>query len=74
MAQQLEITRLSSKGQLVIPKKMRDNLNWKAGERVAVQLQGNQLVLRKLSLEDILKEADKDWEKGDTIRLWPQEE
>jgi len=74
MAQQLEITRLSSKGQLVIPKKMRDNLNWKAGERVAVQLQGNQLVLRKLSLEDILKEADKDWEKGDTIRLLPQEE
>lgn len=74
MAQQLEITRLSSKGQLVIPKKMREKLNWKAGERVAVQLIGNQLVLRKLSLNDILKEADKDWEKGDTVRLWPQEE
>lgn len=74
MTQQLEITRLSSKGQLVIPKKMREKLNWKAGERVAVQLRGNQLVLRKLSLNDILKEADKDWEKGDTVRLWPQEE
>lgn len=74
MSQQLEITRLSSKGQLVIPKKLREELKWKAGEHVAVQLKGNQLILRKLSLNDILKEADEDWGKGDTVRLWPQKE
>lgn len=74
MGQQLEITRLSSKGQLVIPKKLREELNWKTGESVAVQLKGNELILRKISLNDILKEADEDWKNDDTVRLWPQKE
>lgn len=74
MTQQLEITRLSSKGQLVIPKKLREELNWKAGEHVTVEIKGDRLILRKLSLNDILKEADEDWEKGETIRLWPRKE
>ena len=72
MVRQLEIARLSSKGQLVIPKKLREELNWNAGEHVAVEVKNDRLILRKLTLNDIVKEADEDWEKGDTIRLWPR--
>ncbi len=72
MARSVELTKLSSKGQLVIPKKMRDALSWNTGENVTVELYKDQLILRKLTLEDILTEAESDWEKGKTVRLWPE--
>ncbi len=72
MARSVEIAKLSSKGQLVIPKKMRDALSWNTGENVTVELKKDQLILRKLTLEDILTEAESDWEKGKTVRLWPE--
>jgi len=53
----VETTKLSSKGQLVIPKKFRDALNLEGGEYLTVELKGNQLVLRKLSLNGIIHEA-----------------
>ena len=49
MVRQLEIARLSSKGQLVIPKKLREELNWNAGEHVAVEVKNDRLILRKLT-------------------------
>lgn len=70
----VETTRLSSKGQLVIPKKFRDALNLESGEYLTVELKKNQLVLRKLSLNEIIQEAEEDWEKGDTAKLWPDKE
>jgi len=54
----VETTKLSSKGQLVIPKKFRDALNLEGGEYLTVELKGNQLVLRKLSLNGIIHEAE----------------
>lgn len=70
----VETTRLSSKGQLVIPKKFRDALNLESGEYLTVELKDNQLVLRKLSLGEIIQEAEEDWEKGNTSLLWPDKE
>ncbi len=65
----VETTKLSSKGQLVIPKKFRDALNLESGEYLTVELKNNQLVLRKLSLNEIIQEAEEDWGKGDTTKL-----
>ena len=70
----VETTKLSSKGQLVIPKKFRDALNLEGGEYLSVELKGNQLVLRKLSLNEIIQEAEEDSEKGNTTLLWPEKE
>jgi len=70
----VETIKLSSKGQLVIPKKFRDALNLEGGEYLTVELKGNQLVLRKLSLNEIIHEAEEDSEKGKTTLLWPEKE
>lgn len=69
-----EIARLSTRGQLVIPKSIRTQVDWQAGDYVAVEVCGDQVVMRKLRMEDVLKEADREWEEGETVRLWPKEE
>jgi AbrB family looped-hinge helix DNA binding protein len=70
----VEITRLSTRGQLVIPKSVRTGFKWQAGDYITVEVRGDHLVLRKLSMDDVLEEADREWEKGKTVRLWPKEE
>ena len=70
----VETTRLSSKGQLVIPKKFRDALSLESGEYLTVELKNNQLVLRKLFLNEIIQEAEEDREKSNTTLLWPDKE
>ncbi len=39
-------TRLSTKGQLIIPKDLRDHLGWGPGSELSIQEQGGQLVIR----------------------------
>lgn len=39
-------TRLSSKGQVVLPKEIRDRLRWPAGTELDVEAQGEAVVLR----------------------------
>lgn len=75
---QMEIARLSSKGQLVIPRLMRKNLKAGEGTMFAVASYDNMLVLKKienpLKNEDIkvlrmVEEAWEDIEKGRYRRL-----
>lgn len=40
-------TRLSSKGQLIIPKEVRDRHGWRAGTELEVEDQGGVVVLRR---------------------------
>ena len=53
-------TRLSSKGQIVLPKKVRDVHGWAAGTELEVESQGNVVVLRsarrrpRTTLEDVI--------------------
>lgn len=51
MGRKIEITKLSSRGQVVIPKEVRQQLQWEAGDHVAVEIQGDAVVLRRLVLE-----------------------
>lgn len=40
---------ISAKGQISIPKSIRDQLNLKPGTRVAIDVQGEQVVMKRLS-------------------------
>lgn len=58
---EVTITKLSSKGQIVIPKTLRDLLGLKAGEVFAMFGEGDTIILKKLELpsdtefEELLK-------------------
>jgi len=56
MSKQVEITKLSSRGQIVIPKGIRQQLGWETGDHVAVEVRGDMVILRRLQLESIREE------------------
>lgn len=47
----MQIISLSSKGQLVLPKGIREQLALKPGDRLKVELAGNRIILEPLSEE-----------------------
>lgn len=56
---EVELTKMSSRGQIVIPQDIRDRLKLKEGESFAVTGSGDTLLLKKIytpSKEEILKE------------------
>jgi len=52
----MEIVRLSSKGQLVLPKNVRERLALKQGLELNVELRGNKIIL-----EPVRQETRTDW-------------
>lgn len=54
-----EITKISSKGQVVIPMKIRRELDLEEGSRFVVDRSGQMIILRKLSIPEALAEFDK---------------
>jgi len=42
----MEVTSLSTEGQIVIPKKLREALGLRPGARFTVELEGNKLILK----------------------------
>ena len=58
---------LTSKGQITIPKELREKLDLKKGDKlVLVEEEGN-IILRKVSLEDVRKRALENYQSGDTL-------
>jgi len=55
-----EVTRLSTKGQLIIPKEIRERHGWTAGMELVIEDHGNSVVLRRAedlpvtTLEDLV--------------------
>ena len=72
MAGAIEMTKISSKGQVVIPKNIRDRLGLKEGDRIAVEENAGRVILHKISIESILKEAEEDYKNNRTVRLFPK--
>jgi AbrB family looped-hinge helix DNA binding protein len=71
----IEVTKMTSRGQVVIPQSVRENLNLKEGEKMVVIEEGGNIILRPLSrieakIEDEILDmkmaarAWKDIEKG----------
>ena len=74
----ISITKMSSKGQIVIPSEMRKNI--KEGEKIVIMQSGKQLILKRAkdfdkNLEEDLifakrtEEAWKKYEKGEFIEM-----
>ena len=72
MAHQVELTMMSSKGQVVIPKRIRTQLGFEEGDRMTVEARENEVVLRKICLEDIVREAEENWKNKKSVRLYPK--
>ncbi|MBI4894257.1 MAG: AbrB/MazE/SpoVT family DNA-binding domain-containing protein [Candidatus Aenigmarchaeota archaeon] len=53
-----DITRMSSKGQIVIPRRLRDSMNIKEGEMLAVMSGRDSIVLKKIDIKLTRSEKD----------------
>lgn len=73
MARRIEMTMMSSKGQVVIPKRIRNQLGFTEGDRMIVEMRDGEVILRKISLEDILRDAEEDWKNKKSVRLYPKD-
>ncbi|MBE3580493.1 MAG: AbrB/MazE/SpoVT family DNA-binding domain-containing protein [Thermoanaerobacteraceae bacterium] len=69
MASHIAITKLSSRGQIVIPKEIRELLAWEAGDHVAVEVQGDKVVLRRLVLDSFLGEGAVEDERVGKVKV-----
>ncbi len=49
----MEHSRISSKGQLVIPKGLREKLDWREGDEIVFSLENNRLTLQALVKRDL---------------------
>lgn len=63
----VEITKISSKGQVVIPVRIREELKLEEGSRLLVDRTSNVIMLRKLNVEDAINEFKKMAEEGEKI-------
>lgn len=69
LEQDMEFTRMSSKGQIVIPKEIRENLRIKEGDLFAATADNDLIILKKMKYkalkEDLmlLREAKKGWDE-----------
>jgi len=60
-------TKMSTKGQIVIPKRLREELGLQPGDPVAMAVDGERLVLRKITLDDLLQESTQNYSEGKTL-------
>jgi AbrB family looped-hinge helix DNA binding protein len=63
----LSATKMSTKGQIVIPKRLREALGLEPGDPLAMAVDGDRLVLRKITLNDLLQESKRNYEEGKTL-------
>jgi len=73
MTEQIEdIIKVSSKGQIVIPREIRKKLGVKSGEKLLVLTRDGDILLRKtgeLSIEDIAKKLEKSTSEIDVDKI-----
>ncbi|MFB6214673.1 MAG: AbrB/MazE/SpoVT family DNA-binding domain-containing protein [Candidatus Bipolaricaulia bacterium] len=65
----IDSTKVSSKGQIVIPKHLREELDLHQGDNLILVKKGDTLILRKMTLKDIAKETDRQQEEGETLTI-----
>jgi len=60
-------TKMSTKGQIVIPKLLREKLGLQPGDPLAMTVDGDRLVLRKITLDDLLQESQRNYREGKVL-------
>ena len=58
---------LTSKGQITIPKEIREKLGLKKGDKLVLVEKNGNVILRKVSLEEIRQKALENYESGNTL-------
>lgn len=56
------VAKLTSKGQLTLPKSVRDQLKLEKGSCIAIYLENNQIVMKKVAPKKPLSDADPVWD------------
>ncbi len=69
----MEVVKVSTKGQVVIPKEIRESLGIRNGDYLVVTERNGYIIMKKLSVEDVFKEGEElakslKIEKKDVIR------
>jgi len=65
----LATIKVSSRGQIVIPRSIRDEIGLKEGDTSVIASRGNLLLLKKLTLEDIIAGTDRQYLAGETLSI-----
>lgn len=63
----MSATKMSTKGQVVIPKRLREELGLQPGDPLAMAIDGDRLILRKITLDDLLQESERNYREGKTL-------
>lgn len=63
----LSAAKMSTKGQIVIPKRLRDELGLSPGDPLAMAVNGGRLILRKITLDDLLQESRENYDQEKTL-------
>ncbi|MCD5407943.1 AbrB/MazE/SpoVT family DNA-binding domain-containing protein [Candidatus Bipolaricaulota bacterium] len=63
----VDTTRISTKGQVVIPKRVREALGLKPGDPLLVGIKGDVIVMRKVTLNDLVAESLENHRRGKTL-------
>jgi AbrB family looped-hinge helix DNA binding protein len=63
----LKTAKISSRGQIVIPQKIRESLSLEPKDEMVFITKGNNIILKKLHFGDILKEAREDYDNDNTL-------
>jgi len=64
---ELTTTKVSSKGQIVVPRDMREKLGLQSGDTLVLARYGDILVLKKLTLDTLLDESECNFLEGHTL-------
>ncbi|MBS3765545.1 AbrB/MazE/SpoVT family DNA-binding domain-containing protein [Candidatus Bipolaricaulota bacterium] len=60
-------TTLTSKGQVTIPKELREKLDLRKGDKLVLVEEDGNIILRKVLLEEVRRQALERYESGDTL-------
>ncbi|MBI3659667.1 AbrB/MazE/SpoVT family DNA-binding domain-containing protein [Candidatus Acetothermia bacterium] len=63
----LTTTKVSSKGQIVVPRDLREKLGLQSGDTLVLARHGDILVLKKLTLDTLLDESERNFLEGHTL-------
>jgi AbrB family looped-hinge helix DNA binding protein len=64
---ELTTIRVSSKGQIVIPQPVREQMGLEPGDTLVLARYGNALILKKLTLDSLLEESERNFLEGRTL-------
>lgn len=62
-----ELTKMTTKGQVVIPSEIRKQLGLEEGNQLAVSMLGDLVVMKKVAVPDLMKELDRLTRWGSTF-------